>query len=453
MENVNVSELRVEISYKQIIKIALPISIAILVPQINYITNNIFLGMLGKDEFGAAGITGVFYLIFAAIGYGLNNGLQALIARRAGENQPEKIGQVFTQGMLIALCISLIGIFITLTFSPVIFRNLLHDHVQAERVISFLRIRIWGLPFLYLYQMRNALLVGTNQSRFLIIGSLAETLSNISLDYVLIFGKLGLPALGFNGAAVASIMAEAIGMLVVFGIVQWKGMNKRFRLFESFSFDPRASRLVLQQSLPLIIQYAISIISWEYFFILIERNSTQSHDLAVSNMMRNIFGFFGVFTWAFGATSSTMVSNIIGQKRQDEVWKLISKIMKLSMGLALILTVTINLWSDQICLVFGNDPMFLLQAKPVMRIVSVALILTSIAVVWLNAVTGTGNTKVNVQIELFAVILYCIYAFLVLEKWKLPIVWAWASEWMYWMAVLVPAFLYMRSNRWRNKII
>ena len=82
-------DLRMEVTRGHILKLALPISAAILVPQINFFTNNIFLGWLGRPELGAAGVTGVYYLIFGAIGFGLNNGLQALIARRAGENRPE----------------------------------------------------------------------------------------------------------------------------------------------------------------------------------------------------------------------------------------------------------------------------------------------------------------------------------------------------------------------------
>jgi len=82
------NSLQVSVSYGQILRIAMPISLAILVPQVNYITNNVFLGRLSEEDLAAAAITGVYYLIFAAIGFGLNNGLQALIARRAGENRP-----------------------------------------------------------------------------------------------------------------------------------------------------------------------------------------------------------------------------------------------------------------------------------------------------------------------------------------------------------------------------
>lgn len=452
-ETLSSMDLRMDVSRKHILKLSLPISAAILVPQINYITNNLFLSQLGKEELGAAGITGVFYLIFGAVGYGMNNGLQALIARRAGENQPDKIGDLFTQGVRIALAISVVGILITLFLSPVIFKNVLHGSENIDRVISFLKIRIWGLPFLYIYQMRNALLVGTNQSRFLIIGTLAETLANVILDYGLIFGNLGMPAMGFNGAAYASVLAEAIGMFVVLGVIKWKGLSKRFHFKANLKFNPETSKLVLIQSLPLIFQYGISIVSWEFFFILVERNQHTGYDLALSNMMRNIFGFFGVFTWAFAATSSTMVSNVIGQKRHEEVYKLIWLITQISTGIAIVVAILLNIFPEQVIGLFGKEPGFIAAGIPVLRIVSFAMIFTSFAVIWLNAVTGTGNTKVNLAIEIFSVTLYNVYVFIVLEKLQLSITWGWGSELIYWTAMFIPSFWYIKSGRWKNKVI
>src|SRR5918993_1226216 len=111
-------ELKLSTGYKAILTLALPISLAILVPQINFITNNIFLAGLGQKELAVAGITGVYYLIFAVIGNGLNNGLQALIARRAGQNLPRDIGRIFFHGIWLALAISAVGIVITLTIAP-----------------------------------------------------------------------------------------------------------------------------------------------------------------------------------------------------------------------------------------------------------------------------------------------------------------------------------------------
>src|SRR6185369_5189184 len=96
-------DLRLQTGYKQIMAMAMPISLAILVPQINFITNNIFLGGLGEQPLAVAVITGVYYLIFAMVGQGLNNGLQALISRRAGQNRIHEIGNLFNQSIRITL--------------------------------------------------------------------------------------------------------------------------------------------------------------------------------------------------------------------------------------------------------------------------------------------------------------------------------------------------------------
>jgi Na+-driven multidrug efflux pump len=61
-------QLKVEITNKQILRIALPIAVSILVPNINFITNNIFLGHLSEQALAIAGITGVYYLVFGVMG-------------------------------------------------------------------------------------------------------------------------------------------------------------------------------------------------------------------------------------------------------------------------------------------------------------------------------------------------------------------------------------------------
>src|SRR5688572_10084320 len=237
------NQLQVEVSTRQILKIALPISLALLVPQFNFIINNVFLGHLSEQALATAGITGVYYLIFTGIGFGLNNGMQALISRRAGENRPEEIGKIFNIGVLISLVIAAAGILITYFIAPSILKASIRSEETYRMSVEFLRIRIWGLPFLYVYQMRNALLVGTNQSKYLVAGTLAETLANIGLDYLLIFGLMGFPELGFNGAAVASVIAEFIGMFVIFLVIRQKGISKRFGLFQKFKWNKENSKL------------------------------------------------------------------------------------------------------------------------------------------------------------------------------------------------------------------
>jgi MATE family multidrug resistance protein len=443
--------LQVNISSKQILAISLPIALAILVPQINFVINNIFLGALSKKALAIGGITGVYYLIFGVMGQGLNNGLQALISRRAGENRVDEIGILFSQGVLISLFLSIFGISFTYLIAPSIFHALLQDADRANIVIEFLKIRIWGIPFLFIYQMRNALLVGTNQSKFLIIGTATEAIINIFFDYSLIFGHFGFTALGINGAAYASIIAESMGLLVIYLVIHYQKIGERFDLFRKFSFKWDYVQLILTQSMPIIAQYMISIISWEFFYILIEHRGEQS--LAVSNAMRNIFGFFGCFTWAFAATTTTMVSNIIGQNMQDKVIELIHKIMRWSFGFAFIVAIIINVFAAQFLSIYGQGEGFLTEGIPVLRIVSIALLFMSVSTIWLSAVTGTGQSKVTLLIEFAAIIIYIIYNYLVLEYYQLPITYGWFSEIIYWLSLLLPSFFYIRTMRWKDKKI
>jgi putative MATE family efflux protein len=442
-------DLRLSTSYRSILNLALPISLSMVVPQINFITNNIFLGGLGEQALAVAGITGVYYLVFAVIGNGINNGLQALISRRAGQNLPKEIGRIFFHGIWIALAVSAVGILLTYLVSPLVLRASIHEQEIAEMAIGFLRIRIWGLPILYLYVMRNALLVGTNQTRFLVWGTLSEALTNIALDYGFIYGRLGLPQLGFNGAAYASIVAEATGLVVIYVVIRLKGLHRSFGFFENVRWEGSLARLIMVKSAPLVAQFAISLGTWEYFYILIEHHGERA--LAISNTMRNIFGLFGIFSWSFASTTNTMVSNIIGQGRENEVMALVLRIVKCSFAISLLLFVLLNIWPEWFLSFYGQSEDFIRTAIPVVRVVSVALLMMSFGPVWLNAVTGTGNTTINLWIEIITLAMYVVYVYFVLEYFFMPLTWGWASEWVYWLSMFTMAYLYMKSGKWKHR--
>lgn len=443
--------LQVAVSYRAILQMALPIAASILVPQLNFVTNNIFLGHYMQQALAVAGITGVYYLIFAVMGNGLNGALQSLISRRAGENRIDEIGKLFSQGVRVALALSIVGILVTWFLVPSLLNWALKDQKNVQMAVDFLHIRIFGLPFLYLYQMRNALLVGTNQSKLLIIGTATEALSNVFFDYVLIFGNWGFPELGFNGAAYASVLSEAIGLFVTYLVIRNKGISKQLNLFKHWDFDMENAKLILKMAAPLIGQFALSIIAWELFYILIEHHGQLQ--LAISNSMRNIFGVFGCVTWAFASTTNAMVSNVIGQGLQHRVIELIHKLIRLNFGFSVIVFILLNVFPTLFLSIYGQGNDFIVAAIPVLRMVSSALLLMSISVVWLNAVVGTGNTKINLFSEMLAISVYSIYVYIVLEQLNLSLIWAWASEWLYWSCLLVPSYCYMKSGKWKGKKI
>lgn len=433
--------LRVGDSYQEILSIALPIAAAIMVPQFNFVINNIFLGSLGEQALGVAGLTGIYYLIFAVIGMGFCNGIKVLMSRKAGENNADEIGKLFYQGIFMAIGIALLSLIFTYFVAEPLFKVFLSQSENAIMAVSFLKIRILGLLFLYLFQLGNTLLVSTNNSKFLIIGTLTETLINIVFDYSLIYGKFGMPELGFNGAAYASLIAEAAGLIVIFFVLKFSKIKDSFKLFKERSLDLNLCKVILKQSSPLILQYAVSIISWEYFYILVEHRG--SIDLAISNRMRNILGLFGCFTWAFSSTTNTMISNFIGQAKEDRLIRLSWRISKLSALFAFTASILVSLNAKQLLSIYGQGTDFINLAEPVLQVVLIGMCMTSISTIWMNAVVGTGHTKTALWAELAAVVFYSIYNYIVLEILNLSLIWAWASEWLYWVVLFIPCIYFM----------
>lgn len=439
--------LRVQTTNKQIFSIALPITVSILVPQINLLVNAVFLGNLSREALGNAAITGVFYLIFAISGNGFSSALQTVFSRFGGSDRPDLFKTVFAQGLRITFLASLAGILITWLVAPYILKAVA-DPSAFPAEMEFLEIRILGLPFLYLFQVGNAFLIASLSSRFLIYGFITQAVVNILFDYLLIFGKFGFPTLGFNGAAVASVISEFVGMLTVFYIIRSSGLQKRFGLWSRLAFDKDISSQVLRIATPLVLQYVISIGTWLAFFLMIEPKGTTAK--AISNTMRNVFGIAGIFVWALAGTTNVMVSNLIGQGKKESVIPLVNRIAIWSLLLCLLLISLLNVFPTYFFRMFGQDESFVREGIPVIRMVSAGLILMSVSNIWLNAVTGTGRTRVNLIIEVLAIAAYLPYSWFIIHANYFSLAIAWSNELFYWSIILFISYWYMRSGKWKS---
>lgn len=445
------SQLKLNTGYRDIIKFALPISVSLVIPQFNYIINNIFLSRLGETELGTAGITGVYYLIFSVIGSGFHSGLQSLLSRGAGQEDRTKMGIYLAQAFKLVFILAFAGIAITYAFSPVILKAQIHNAEVASLAIQFVKIRILGLPFLFLYQLGNSFLVSSNNTRYLFIGSLAEACSNVLFDYLLIFGHGGFSSYGFMGAAYASILAECIGMAVVHGLLYYKNLQKEFGVFNHTSWSNTISLRIFDRSAPLIIQLLFSLVSWLLFYLWIEHLGERS--LAISNTMRNVFGICGIIIWAMAATTNNMISNIIGQGFLNDVIPLIKRISFLNFIFVLPLVVALNIYPGLFYSIFNSDPDFIKEAIPVLRIVTIAVLLMSQGCIWLNAISGTGLTKINLSIEIFTVFIYIIYVYTVVQIPTHTLEWAWASEFFYWGIIIGCSVWFFYKYPWKVKYI
>ena len=172
---------------------------------------------------------------------------------------------------------------------------------------------------------------------------------------------------------------------------------------------------------------------------------------AISNTMRNVFGLTGVFVWAFAGTCNVMVSNLMGQRREDKILDAIKKIALWSFGLCVCMCSAINLFPEIFFSLFGQSKAFVTEGIPVIRMVSLGLLLMSISNIWLNGVTGTGKTKVNLVIEIIAITMYLLYTYIFMKLHYISLTVAWSNELIYWSSIFVLSFAFLKSGKWKTK--
>jgi putative MATE family efflux protein len=441
---------KASITNSYIIRLALPISLAMLIPLINDLTNNFFLGQVGVRELAVNGVSGIFYLALSMVGYGLANGVQVKLSRHAANLDYGGITRIFTNGIMLTVLLALCLMICSLWLTPLIFGLALHSNDHVVLSINYLFIRVWGLPFLMLTQLANAFYISTARSKYLMAGSLAATLSNVFFDYIFIFGNFGFPRMGLEGAALASVGAEMTGAAVMYGTFYLFRLYLKFPLHQHFIPDLQLARSMLRISAPLIIQYFFSIGGWLIFFIYVEHLGERQ--LAASQIIRSLFRIVGISTWAFGATCNTMVSNIIGQGRQSEVVSLVHKVAKISFLATGVLCAVMLVSARYYLSLFTSDAALIELTLPSLRAVTVATLVMSLGTVVFNGVVGTAKTTVNLIIEVSCVCLYLIYCSIAVEYLRSPLHVAWLAEFVYWTALLIIGYAYLRSGRWRSRL-
>ncbi len=436
---------------RQILKLAAPISLSLLIPQISFMANAVFLGQLGQLELVVNGLTSIYYLLLTYIGFGLSNGIMVLLSRRAGENDMQGMSRTFANGLFLSAISSLVLMMLSFWFAPLLFGYSLKDENIFFSTIDFLYLRIWGLPFLMLTQLVNAFYIATNRSRLLIYGALFANVVNVLLDYFLIFGKAGFPPMGLKGAAVASIVAEAVYCLVMYSLFFIKGLHRKYSIARYLQFDTGISIQTLKVSSPLILQYVFSIGGWQIFYIYVEHLGVTQ--LATSHILRSVLGIVSIGTWALASSCNTMVSNIIGQGLTDQVVPLVKKFIGISFTYTIFISLFLFCFPSLFMSAYTSDISVIAMGISSLRVLSLSVLLMCMATICFNAVIGTGNTLINLGIEIFCVCVYVIYITIVVERLRAPLHIAWASEFVYWGCLLLTAGGYLLSGRWKGKAI
>ena len=210
-------------SYKSIWKITFPILVALVMEEVLGITDTAFLGRVGEVELGASAIAGVYFTILYMIGFGFSIGVQIIIGRRNGEACEKgtgfgAIGRVFWQGAWFLAALAVLTMILSYFLSPPLLQGVLQSENIFKASIVYVNWRIPGLLFAFMTALFRSFYVGIKETQSLTWNSIVLVGSNIFLDWVLIFGHLGAPAMGIKGAALASTISEGISF---FFFVVW----------------------------------------------------------------------------------------------------------------------------------------------------------------------------------------------------------------------------------------
>ncbi len=442
---------KTKVTYSRIWQVAYPIILGSVAQNLIIFTDTAFLGRVGEIALGASAIGGLYYLAIIMLGYGFSIGAQIIIARRLGEGKLKEIGEVVVHSLVFLLALSLIAFALLEYGSVVILKHVINSNAIYIGSIDFLQIRAFGIFFAFINITFRSFYVGIAKTKVITYTTIVLATVNIILDYALIFGNLGMPEMGISGAALASVIAE-ISAMIFFLLYTFSSVDyRKYNLFCFGKFRWSKLQSIFKVSIPMMIQQFVSLSVWFVFFLFVEKIGEMA--LAVSNIVRSIYVLAMVPIWGFATTTNTLVSNIVGKKRQDEVMSLIIKIAVLSFVSVLFL-VSIGLFFPRLIFeIYTNNSELIELGVPALYVVSVGALLMSVGFVLFSGVSGTGKTNISLIIEIAVLSFYVSYSYVVIIVFKSNVTTAWTSEIIYGLFLGIASWAYLKSNKWIKTII
>lgn len=443
--------MKTKYSYKQIWVIAYPILISLVMEQLIGMTDTAFLGRVGEIELGASAIAGVYYLAIFMLAFGFSFGAQILIARRNGEGNYKAIGPIFYQGIYFLLVVAAILFTLSIVFSPHILKTIISSPNIYGAAESYIHWRVYGFFFSFIMVMFRAFFVGTTQTKTLTLNSVVMVLSNVIFNYILIFGKFGFPKLGIAGAAIGSSLSELVSV-IFFIIYTWKRIDcKKYALNILPKFKGETLKRILNISVWTMIQNFVSLSTWFLFFLFVEHLGERS--LAIANIIRNVSGIPFMIAMAFAATCGSLVSNLIGAGEQACVRGTINQHIRIGYVFVLPILLLFCLFPDVILRIYTDSPELRDASIPSLWVLCSAYLVLVPANVYFQSVSGTGNTRTALGLELCVLTIYMIYSVYIILYLKVDVAFSWTTEIVYGFFTLLFCYWYMKKGNWQKKKI
>ncbi len=442
-------------SYRNIWQVAFPILLSLLMEHLIGLTDTAFLGRLGghaaEVALGASALGGVYYIAVFMLGFGFSVGAQILMARRNGEERFREIGPIFQQSALFLLFLASVVFAFSKLAAPHVLRGLISSEEIYRATLEYLDWRVYGFFFIFLAVIFRAYYVAVTRTRILTINSVAMVLSNVVLNYGLIFGRFGLPALGIAGAAIASAVAELVSLVFFVVYTSTRVDWRRYDLFRRTKLRLRELGHVLSLSSWTMVQQFVAVGTWFLFFVAVEHLGERP--LAVTNIVRSVSSLLFIIVSSFATTGSSLVSNMMGAEQAREVMPTVWRILRMCYLFVLPLLAIILVFPSLVLRSYTDNLQLVEASVPALLVMASAYLIQTPALIWFNSVSGTGNTRAAFALEMAAIATYAGYVWWVVIRLRADVAWCWTTEHLYGTVMFLLAYLYMRKADWQSKKI
>jgi multidrug resistance protein, MATE family len=435
-------------NYLTILRVAMPLMIGNFIQSLVLITDVAFLARLDTVSYDAAGNAGLLYVTCYMIAAGFGDGLQITNARLIGQNKDGEIRRYFQSGFFVLVMLAVLFFTLIQLGAPNFLRWFAFDKEIAEAQISFLSIRSYSLFFSLSSVAMMSILLATGKTQIVFVSSLLMSAVNIVLDYGLIFGELGLPRMGMEGAALASVIAEITVFIFFISYFLLRNWIKEFRLTEKVEISRVAIGNLVHTGWPLMLQGLITLGTWTVFFSFIEQLGR--HKLEISQNIRSMYFLAFVPIFGFAATTKTYISQLIGAGKFDEIRFVQRKIQ-------LLVTVTLVLFFHgallypvELISLINPNPQAVEESAQIIQLVAPAIFIFGLTSVYFNTVAGSGNTKASLTIEAISTGIYLICAYLFIYEFEYSLAGIWSVEYIYFSVLGILSLGYLYLFNWKK---
>ncbi len=434
----------------QVLAIATPLVLQNMAQTMLGVIDTWFISSIGTEAIAALGLAGVIFFTFYVFYRNSLNALVAFIGRAHGSGDNKKIGEIVWRGFAVVGLLSLSVLVLPWFFTWIMGIAAPADSGRvAEYGALYMRIRSTEIPIAMFNAVGWAFLVGRGDSRTPMFMMWAMVAVNILLDWIMVPGNLGVPALGVAGAAWATVLANLFN-LVVTSLILWSPKNRA-------TFDtgrPRLSnwsdiRRVIEIGLPAGFGDFIEIGSFSVFFAFIGSLGTQA--LAANQIAVQYMSISFTFGLAISMAASTLVSQFVGAGDPSTAEKAAYRALAIGMGGMGLIGLTYIIAPEVLMSVFTDDQTVISAGVAILSIIAIYQIFDGAGIVLSGALMGGGDTTFTMITRLIlAWGFFLPMAWLAIFRLDSGVTGAWITALIYLSTLAVVYFLRFRGGKWKE---